>query len=371
MSMVKEHSFNFNQYRDLLSKIKTSLKEIGYYSVTPGDMIAAEKFTTGLCNGLSAKFMIVERHFGPGGGKQYFDWLNTTINSYMKNAQINDSDPKNIQNKLLMQYHRQFLYTELESILEMHFSQNIKIHHKEISDNIGGLARLLKRQESEKTTVDIYLFMQEVKEKSVSGKISNNDLISVIEKYVGGNNKRFKDSMNRARKKGENESYLINGILDNLADYHAKKNGRYDKDSKQIALPTDKITSDVFGEMLGFAINSEKVRANSHYGGVLLDNGLVISGAGRSLEDRRVEMKTNIFDSNMKLNLLLDSLETVKSNSYVKISSLNHEMAISVNLDENNNPCWTFFDPNFGGKSYNNHADFKKGVHDSFNETKK
>lgn len=156
MSLVSEHSFKFGQSRDLLDKVKSSLFEIGYYSVTPGNVKAAKEFNDGLCYALSAQFMIAERNYGAGGGKQYFDWLNTAINSYKKNAQITNSDPNDIQKKLLMQYHRQFLYTELERIQKMQYSQYVKMNYDDIKKDIGDSTFSIIVDIDNKTKVDFF-----------------------------------------------------------------------------------------------------------------------------------------------------------------------------------------------------------------------
>ncbi|HDL8363052.1 TPA: RTX toxin, partial [Yersinia enterocolitica] len=125
MGYIKEESFYFNQANDLLVKLKKSIFEIGYYTISQGDEKAAKQFHNGICYALSAKFLMEERNYGVGGGKRYFNWLQQAIDSYKKNAAISNRDPTDIKRKLLMQYHRQFLYTELELLQKMQYSQNI------------------------------------------------------------------------------------------------------------------------------------------------------------------------------------------------------------------------------------------------------
>ncbi|CNI43015.1 putative RTX-family protein [Yersinia massiliensis] len=368
MSLVSEHSFKFGQSRDLLDKVKSSLFEIGYYSVTPGNVKAAKEFNDGLCYALSAQFMIAERNYGAGGGKQYFDWLNTAINSYKKSAQITNSDPNDIQKKLLMQYHRQFLYTELERIQKMQYSQYVKMNYDDIKKDIGDSTFSIIVDIDNKTKVDIFLFAQEVKGKSVTGRISNNELMNIIEKHLGEKSNNVNKALNNARGKGKGNSYFIDSLVNNLVEEHNKKNGAYDSTGQRVRMPSDNISTTDFGEMLKVAINNESIRANSDYAGILLNDGLIISDADRSVDDRRIQMKEYFHASSEKFNLLIDGLSDVTNNSYISIMSPNHAMAISINLDENNNKYWTFFDPNYGAKTYDNHADFREGVYASFNK---
>lgn len=84
MSSMHEYSFKFSQGSDLLDRLKSSLYEIGYYSIAPSDSQAAREFSQGLCYALSAKFMMEERNHGIGGGGKYFNWLKNAIDSYKK-----------------------------------------------------------------------------------------------------------------------------------------------------------------------------------------------------------------------------------------------------------------------------------------------
>ncbi|EEP95295.1 cytotoxin RtxA [Yersinia aldovae ATCC 35236] len=362
MSFEINYSFEFSQSRDLLTKIKKSIYEINYYSVTPGDAVAAERLTTGLCYALSAEFIAAERN-GSGGGKKYFEFMLKAINSYKGNAQIVSGDLDNITAKILMQYDRQFLYTELERIQTIHNSQNIKINYQSIDGDLKGVISVLKNNKKINAIVDVYAFTQEIHERSIAGKISNNDLIDVIGKYIVSDDNDFKKSISNSREKGKNKIYLISAIIDNLAKQHMNGNSVKEENGQYLASKVDKVTSNIFGEMLGVAINSEKVRSNNVYGGYLQDRGLLIVGYGDA-ETRRTRMKNDYFEGSRKLNLLINDLADVKKNSYITISSPNHAMAISVIIDSNNNTHWTFFDPNFGAKQYNSHADFEQGVFD-------
>ncbi|WP_327214731.1 RTX toxin [Yersinia aleksiciae] len=368
MPLVPEHSFKFDQSRDLLDKIKLSLYEIGYFSVTSGNKKAAKEFHEGLCYALSAQFMIAERNYGAGGGKQYFDWLNTAIESYKKNAQITNSNPGDIQKKLLMQFHRQFLYTELERIQKMQYSQDVSNNYLNVRNDFGNLPRSIRNDTDNETRINVFSFAQEVKEKSVSGRISNNNLMNIIEKYLSGKNNNVKESINNARKNGKNKSYFIDSIVNKLVEAHNDKNSVYNSKGQRIEMPSEEVKSTAFGEILKVAIDNESIRANSEYAGILLSDGLIISDPDRSVDNRHIKMKEDFSSSYEKLNLLIDGLSDVKNNSYISIMSPNHAMAISITLDENNKNHWTFFDPNIGAKTYDNHADFRQGIYDIFNK---
>lgn len=367
MSLIEQYSFDFSQGRDLVKKLETSLYEIGYYSVTPGDVDGAKKISGALCYALSTKFMMEERNGNVGGGKRYFSWLQRAIDSYKQNAQIVDRDPSNIQSKLLMQYYRQFLHTELERILILQNSQYVNNNYKEIKKNFGGVANLMKSGKHDKTMISLYALIQEIKEKSVGGRISHNDLIDVIEKYVACNDEDFKSTLNKIREKGKDKKYLISYILDDLVEHHSKINRVYSEDGQHVMMPKDKVKSDLFGTMLGAAIESEKRRAADMYGGLLLERGLIRSG-DRSEDTRRTEMKNNLIESSRKLKLLLNDISNISHNTYISISSPNHTLAISIVKNEKNKISWTFFDPNFGAKTFDNHTDFKKHIHNHLNK---
>ncbi|CNK03806.1 putative RTX-family protein [Yersinia frederiksenii] len=367
MSLLEQHSFDFSQGRDLVKKLETSLYEIGYYSVTPRDVEGAKKISGALCYALSTKFMMEERNGNVGGGKRYFSWLQRAVDSYKQNAQIVDRDPSNIQSKLLMQYYRQFLHAELKRILILQNSQHVNNNYKEIKKYFGGVANLMKSGKHDKTMISIYALTQEIKEKSIGGKISHNDLIDSIEKYVASNDKGFKNTLNEIRKKGNDKIYLINDVLDNLIEQHSKKNRVYSEDGQHVMMPKDKVESGLFGKMLGAAIESEKIRAADMYGNLLLERGLIRSG-DRSEEARRIEMKSNLIESSRKLKFLLDDIKHVSNNTYISISSSNHTLAISIVKNENNKISWTFFDPNFGAKTFDSHTDLQQYIHGRLNE---
>ncbi|ATW22272.1 hypothetical protein BJP44_03890 [Candidatus Williamhamiltonella defendens] len=67
---VMENSFDFNQYYQVFKKAKNRIKTINRLS---------EHYdgSTGLCLALSVRYLIEERNFGLGGGKDYMLWLKT------------------------------------------------------------------------------------------------------------------------------------------------------------------------------------------------------------------------------------------------------------------------------------------------------
>ncbi|CNI09143.1 putative RTX-family protein [Yersinia aldovae] len=360
MSSENNYSFEFSHGRDVIGKLSSSLYEIGFYSVTPGDEKASKRFSDGLCYGMSAKFMIEERNHGAGGGKKYFAWLQNAVDGYTENARIVDREPNNIQKKLLIQYHRQFLYTELETIQKLQYSQNINSNYKIINEDLNSVVRFLKSSEYNKSLVDVYAFAQEINEKSVAGRISNHDIIDTIEKYIDNKDNNFKNILNEARENGNNKKYLIGYISDNLVENYNKMKRDHVKDGS-VTLDKKDISPDMFGEMLGAAIESERTRSANNYGGYLLERGLIRSDP-RDEKTRRVETKNNRIARNDKFNNIINRLSNVSHNKYISIMSPNHAMAISI--IQGSNTRWTFFDPRYGGRVYDNYEDFKQGVYE-------
>ncbi|ELY5243261.1 RTX toxin [Yersinia enterocolitica] len=354
MGYVKDESFYFDQTNDLLVKLKKSIFEIGYYSISQGDEKAAKQFHNGICYALSAKFLMEERNYGVGGGKRYFNWLQQAIVSYKKNAAISNRDPTDIKRKLLMQYHRQFLYTELELLQKIQYSQNIRSNHIKLRVDFENIITFLLSKDAVVTNFDVLKFYCEIKENAVYGKIKYKKLVDIINKYVAGNSEVFEEIINSTKKNGKGKSYKIESLADNiLMGFYKKLDGGGANENFMV-------TSKDFALLLGEAILAEKKRYHDNYGAFLLKRGLYPFGIGN--EDYKQQVMTNsLTEREAKYNVLMSSLANIDKSVYVSLLSPTHAMAISV-IKDRTSTYWTFFDPNNGAKVYDNYAEFKSHV---------
>ncbi|HDL7643962.1 TPA: RTX toxin [Yersinia enterocolitica] len=356
MGYVKGESFYFNQANDLLVKLKKSIFEIGYYSISQGDKKAAKQFHNGICYALSAKFLMEERNYGVGGGKRYFNWLQQAIESYKKNAAISNRDPIDIKRKLLMQYHRQFLYTELELLQKIQYSQNIRNNYIKLRVDFENTINFLLSKNTVVTNVDVLKFYCEIKEGAVYGKIKCKKLVDIINKYVADNSEEFEKIINSTKRNGKENSYKIESLADNiLMGFYKKLDGRGEGANENFM-----ITSKDFALLLGEAILAEKKRYHDNYGAFLLKRGLYQFSIVD--EDYKQQVMTNsLTEREAKYNVLMSNLADIDKSVYVSLLSPTHAMAISV-IKDRSSTYWTFFDPNNGAKVYDNHTEFKHHV---------
>lgn len=356
MGYIKEESFYFDQANDLLVKLKKSIFEIGYYSISQGDEKAAKQFHNGICYALSAKFLMEERNYGVGGGKRYFNWLQQAIDSYKKNAAISNRNPTDIKSKLLMQYHRQFLYTELELLQKMQYSQNIRSNYFKLRVNFENTIDFLLSQKKMIKNVDVVNICREIKENSVYGEIKHKKLVEIIKKYVVIDSEEFEKIINSTKINEKEKSYKTESLADNILTGFYKKldgGGGYTNENFMV-------TSKDFALLLGDAIQAEKKRYHDNYGALLLKRGLYPFGIGD--EDYKQQVMTNFLtERETKYNVLMSDLANIDKSVYVSILSPTHAMAISA-IKDGSSTYWTFFDPNNGAKVYDNYAEFKRYV---------
>ncbi|AJJ62295.1 hypothetical protein [Yersinia aldovae] len=212
----------------------------------------------------------------------------------------------------------------------------------------------LKVVGSNEKIIDVTEFIQDVQNNSVTGKISNGDLINIIEKHLGSDRDKIKRNLDVAREDGNTQLYLINNIIENLIiEYNLLRN----KESLSSVLNIDSVS---FATMLRNAIDSEKIRASDNYSALLLDRGLY-SAIDSDEKEKYDEMMSGIERENKKYKELMNDLVSVENDMYIAFDSPNHAMAISIIKDENST-YWTFFDPNSGGKTFSNYKNFKSHV---------
>ncbi|MDC9580144.1 MARTX multifunctional-autoprocessing repeats-in-toxin holotoxin RtxA [Xenorhabdus sp. PR6a] len=99
----------------------------------------------------------------------------------------------------------------------------------------------------------------------------------------------------------------------------------------------------------------DREKANQAYGGKLKANGLTGSRIDRSLSNDVAGYES-----------VMEQLRQVDKTTYMSFMSEDHAMAVTVHKGENQT-VWSFYDPNFGIKSFDNYQDFK-GFMDAFHK---
>ncbi|MBI6549852.1 MARTX multifunctional-autoprocessing repeats-in-toxin holotoxin RtxA [Xenorhabdus lircayensis] len=99
----------------------------------------------------------------------------------------------------------------------------------------------------------------------------------------------------------------------------------------------------------------DRDKANKAYGGKLKANGLTGDRIDRSLSNDIAGYES-----------VMDKLRDVDKTTYMSFMSEDHAMAVVVHK-EPTQTIWSFYDPNFGIKSFNNYKDFERFM-DSFHK---
>ncbi|MDC9593659.1 MARTX multifunctional-autoprocessing repeats-in-toxin holotoxin RtxA [Xenorhabdus sp. IM139775] len=100
---------------------------------------------------------------------------------------------------------------------------------------------------------------------------------------------------------------------------------------------------------------ADREKANQAYGGKLKANGLTGNRIDRSLSNDVAGYES-----------VMEQLQHADKTTYMSFMSEDHAMAVTVHKGENQT-VWSFYDPNFGIKSFDNYQDFK-GLMDSFHK---
>ncbi|WP_187653017.1 MARTX multifunctional-autoprocessing repeats-in-toxin holotoxin RtxA [Xenorhabdus sp. PB62.4] len=100
---------------------------------------------------------------------------------------------------------------------------------------------------------------------------------------------------------------------------------------------------------------SMRQKANQAYGGKLKANGLTGDRIDRSLSNDIAGYES-----------VMEKLRDVDKTTYMSFMSEDHAMAVVVHKGENQT-IWSFYDPNFGIKSFDNYKDFERFM-DSFHK---
>ncbi|ATW30796.1 hypothetical protein BJP41_09950 (plasmid) [Candidatus Williamhamiltonella defendens] len=124
------HFFTFNQYDYFGIKTKDRIDLI--------KQLSPYYENKGLCLALSIRYLIEERHHPMAGGKNYLFWLKNLVNS--ENAasltikDVEDMDA--VQKKILNQYRRQHLSTELKKLVALNSSQEMEIAARKLKKEL-------------------------------------------------------------------------------------------------------------------------------------------------------------------------------------------------------------------------------------------
>lgn len=117
-------SFKFSQSIDIFFGKAIFIAKIAHKNVTKNSWKDSISFNQGVCYGLSAKYIIAERNYGPGGGKAYFDWLQEVAKGYNKYTG-KKGNVKSVQKRILSDYYRLQFEAEVIDILKLQHSQTI------------------------------------------------------------------------------------------------------------------------------------------------------------------------------------------------------------------------------------------------------
>ncbi|EOX5556623.1 MARTX multifunctional-autoprocessing repeats-in-toxin holotoxin RtxA [Yersinia enterocolitica] len=121
----KALSFDFSQTTAILLPRARDIYNLGKQHVTNGSRKHAVRMFSGICFGLSAKYMIAARNYGPEGAKDYFSYIESLNKANPKNAKsIINSNVRKIYNGFSLSYDKTMREKDLLSTLKMHKSQS-------------------------------------------------------------------------------------------------------------------------------------------------------------------------------------------------------------------------------------------------------
>ncbi|WP_145586104.1 MARTX multifunctional-autoprocessing repeats-in-toxin holotoxin RtxA [Yersinia kristensenii] len=124
----KALSFDFSQTTAILFPRAMTIYKLGKQHVTHGRAKSAMRMWSGVCFGLSAKYIIAARNYGPEGPKDYFSYIENLDKTNPKNAKnIINSDVRGFYNSFGLSYDKKTQEIDLVSILKMHKSQSFYI----------------------------------------------------------------------------------------------------------------------------------------------------------------------------------------------------------------------------------------------------
>lgn len=150
----KALSFDFSQTTAILLPRARDIYNLGKQHVTNGSRKHAVRMFSGICFGLSAKYMIAARNYGPEGAKDYFSYIESLNKANPKNAKdIINSNVRKIYNGFSLSYDKATREIDLVSTLKLQNSQSF-YSSTEIIDEIYNFE---KEHKNDKVNTKKYL----------------------------------------------------------------------------------------------------------------------------------------------------------------------------------------------------------------------
>lgn len=291
----KSLSFKFSQTLKIIRRTWYTNYKLAKQHVSKNEILESLQFNFGTCYALSAKYMIAERNYGVGGGKAYMSWLQDIAKGSSHKMKISSNVDKT-QKTILSGYYREQFESEMISILKIQHSLEIYRRSYDFSNEIT------KRRD--KMAASETLFKE-------------GNAIDII---------------NNLEKKLKHKNELTKSIFDRL---------RGEFKYTDTATPSDII------ETLSRYSEDEKFRGYDGYYGELARNGVKRAEGFNSFNPKR----SNYIE-------FINQLENPDKNTFVSFESENHAMSVSI-IKKGSGYQWSFFEPNYGGVTFNNYQDFK------------
>lgn len=292
----KSLAFEFSQSLKLIFTTFYANYKLAKQHVSTGDFKQSFKISTGgVCFGLSAKYMIAERNYGIGGGKAYMHWLQDMIKGSYKNNKISCDFDRN-QKAILSDYYRKQFESEMISILKI---QNSQIGYNRADVFTSDLIEVRNKM-SRKQMVYI--------EDNVFNIVNN------IEKELSYKNPFTKSTLDRIRKEhSETDIKTPSAIIDMIIGYsEVEKSHWYDE-----------------------------------YYGELARNGIKRADDLKKFDG----VDTDYIE-------LMGKLKDPGKSIIIEFGSKDHSMSITI-IKKNTGYQYSFYEPNYGGVSFDKHEDFK------------
>ncbi|NHB97619.1 MARTX multifunctional-autoprocessing repeats-in-toxin holotoxin RtxA [Photorhabdus stackebrandtii] len=156
----------------------------------------------------------------------------------------------------------------------------------------------------------------------------------------------LKDAVKAYNDKSVNKKTDINAIESSLLTQYRRQN---------IGPAIEDLLSMQYSQFMDSSTPEAYTKANAAYGGKLKANGLAGSNINNALN-----YSAEGYES------VMDKLRDVKKSTYMTFMSEDHAMSVVVHKKDNQT-VWSFYDPNYGAKSFANYGDFCRFM-DSFHK---
>ncbi|MGV7963900.1 MARTX multifunctional-autoprocessing repeats-in-toxin holotoxin RtxA [Photorhabdus tasmaniensis] len=156
----------------------------------------------------------------------------------------------------------------------------------------------------------------------------------------------LKDAVKAYNDKSVNKKTSINAIESSLLTQYRRQN---------IGPAIEDLLSMQYSQFMDSSTPETYTKANATYGGKLKANGL----AGPNINNA-LNYSAEGYES------VMDKLRDVKKSTYMTFMSEDHAMSVVVHKKDNRT-VWSFYDPNYGAKSFADYDDFRRFM-DSFHK---